>query len=430
MRSVVESNVSRRAAITGAVGAGLLLASALAVIPLWVRLAETAASWHPGSPVDLLGRDFGVFRTAAHLAAAGRWHDLYDPVASATAYRDVTGLALPPGGPVFPYPPFTALALTPLALLSLGGGLVVWSVVGLLVLFGGLRLLGARWWTGVAVLLTMPAYATAQLGQNALLTVGVLAFGYWLIGRGRRLTAGLVLGLLLLKPQFALGFAVWWLATPSRHRRELAGAAGTAAVLVAPSLLLAGDGWRSYLQHFGDLTNPATVTRAWYWSSWDFTWLLVPGRTGIATGVWATLVVAVMVLLIALVRRRGEEWLGFAAAVTASVLVTPHLVVYDWTVLLVPAVIMWKAVPRTRAAVLSLVGGLAVVAALAGDLVNRQLAVWGRAFSPAFPVLVAAVATACLAVTRTGAASPDPPSTLDTGVSVQPERTSRRNLPV
>jgi hypothetical protein len=156
----------------------------------------------------------------------------------------------------WPYPPPAGFWVMPLALLPLRLGFWVWRVVS--VLLGGwlLRRAGLGWAAIIAGLASPAAWHDMVGGQNGTLT-GAMLVAALLFATSRPRIAGLVVGLLALKPQLCLLFpAIIW-------RRDgpqlvLTGTV-TVLVLVLASLAVWGPGqWRWFLH----VAGPDEIRRA------------------------------------------------------------------------------------------------------------------------------------------------------------------------
>ncbi len=117
----------------------------------------------------------------------------------------------PVGGPL--YPPVNAFLSAPLALMPPRIAYRVQQFVNLLLVFvtaAGARYLarGRVWWPVIATaIMVLPGFAgTINLGQNAMLTLAIVVWGWALTARGRPVAGGMVWGLLAFKPVWALAF--------------------------------------------------------------------------------------------------------------------------------------------------------------------------------------------------------------------------------
>lgn len=88
-------------------------------------------------------------------------------------------------------------------------------------------------------------FGTIITGQHSALLLTGIAGALWAIQRDRRFTAGLFLGLLGIKPNWAAIFVLWLLAT--RRWRELSAMAAVGVVMIASTLPMGLDVWHDYL---------------------------------------------------------------------------------------------------------------------------------------------------------------------------------------
>jgi hypothetical protein len=181
------------------------------------------------------------------MVARGQGTALYDFEAQARMQREVLGgRPLPTGLLAYLNPPHVALALAPLAPLSLRQTLVIWRLAQGLLLVLLLRLLARErpafeaWLAGSAALAAPPMILTFELGAFSLLMLALLLKARDALAAGRERSAGLWLALGAVKPQLMLMPA---LAPLVGRRWRVAGAlaAGLAVLVVASSLAL---GWR------------------------------------------------------------------------------------------------------------------------------------------------------------------------------------------
>lgn len=321
---------------------------------LWLT-AAVIAGYLPAVGVPLRRwLDFAAFYAGGQLA--GTTH-LLDPVA-------VVLLQASEGIPPTPFvsPPFVALAYAPLAALPYDLAAIVQVAVMLAALVGGAALWGdalglPRRWAVLGALAWGPASASVVSGQIDTLVLLLTGLAVRFLASGRRVPAGVAIALLACKPQVALGAGVGAL-------RRL-GAAGLAAVAVVgtalygvSALAVGGDllwprGWLATLASYStpdyqangwQASNPVALGIRWWLASHEPAFVVA----GVAV---AALVVGLA--LGALSSRRGRAVLAALPAPAAEValatalwlVVSPHLWVYDATLLL-PAIGLWVVVAR------------------------------------------------------------------------------------
>lgn len=378
-----------RSRILWLVGVSSLTVAAIRISILWYqRVSAFVHGLRMGATVIL--PDFTMMYTAGKLVEQGRWNEVYDVTSFAHAYTHVAGYQAQVGSAVFPYPPPTGLVLSIVSRLNLASATILWTLLSLAAVSVGTRLITRSWWPLPLVLLSMPALLAIRLGQNTAFSLLVLAVGLLLIRKDHPLAAGAILGLLILKPQLALGLVLWWVVSPKRLSREALGAAISAGGILVMSLIIAPDGWRTYLSSLSDLVNPPGIIPAGSFSLMDFTRFLIGSGTTANVITFTGTVFLLVVFAIMLRRFRASPRLGFGVALLASVLLSPHMVSYDWLLLLVPGAILWEHFRPLRPELISSAGVLSLSAVYSAEIVVGSLRVDGWAFSPAFPLLLMA----------------------------------------
>ncbi len=197
--------------------------------------------WHTGGEImagHLTTNDFFAHWAAARFTQSHDSVGLYDFAQLHAFQQDLAGgfvKKLP-----FPYPPVLLFLLAPFGLLSFGWAYLAWMALslGLYLWASGTRHLA---WTVLA-----PATVLGlAYGQTGLIVAALMVGGLRLLPT-RPVAAGVLFGLLLIKPQFAvlLPFALLW----ARQWRAIGAAAVTVATLLGASIAVQGvDMWRTWL---------------------------------------------------------------------------------------------------------------------------------------------------------------------------------------
>ncbi len=204
------------------------------------------AHGHPPLPVDRdgvpVGRDFvntWFYGRSFFDGDPGRFYDR-------ASYMAMIHGVLPsdPVDRLWSYPPPFLLLAAPFGLLPYLPALAAWTMCGLLALGLAMRRIGSRWM--VAAALTSPTAVFAIVaGQVSLLVAAVILTAFAQLDR-RPVRAGLLLSLLVIKPQTILLVPVLLIA--SRRWRVLMAAAGGTAAIVAASAALNGTAvWRDFV---------------------------------------------------------------------------------------------------------------------------------------------------------------------------------------
>jgi hypothetical protein len=314
----------------------LMLLGGFVVIALyvWVRFTFIAPVAEP------LGGDFVSFYAASKLALSGHAADAWRPDLHAVAEDSL--FRGPHGYMAFFYPPPYLLLCTPLALLPYGWALLIWiSGTTMASLFALRAALQGR--IPFVALAAFPAiWINIGCGQNGALSLAILSLGFLLMPR-RPLIAGLVLGLMVIKPQlaialpFALGGAA--LAQP-RYWKTFLATGGSAVVLCLLSWLAFGnEAWAAFFANSAyaraalqnGLVDPALMQSLFAALR---VWHIGVLSASLAQGLLSLSVLTFSASLAFRARLEGPA-LG-ALCVAATLLATPFMLDYDLVILALP----------------------------------------------------------------------------------------------
>lgn len=189
------------------------------------------------------GTDFAIFWSASHLALNQGPLQAYDARALAEVMAEYGTLAAG-SSVVLPwlYPPTFLLAIMPLSLMSLAVSYLLFLLATGYVYVRSISTLLATpsfWRQGIwlPVVASPATLIAALMGQNSLLTAGLAALAVYWVDR-RPVIAGMLVGLLAIKPQFAMLFPLALILLGAW--RALASAAVTAALFLALSVAVCG----------------------------------------------------------------------------------------------------------------------------------------------------------------------------------------------
>jgi hypothetical protein len=247
----------------------------------------------------------------------------------------------------FPYPPPFLFLAAPLALLPFALAVICWVAITFAFYMFCVRRLAP---TGAAIAAAYPpVLPNALVGQTGFLVTGLMAGGMALLAR-RPFLAGLLLGCLVLKPQFGLVLPFVLLA--AREWRAIAGA--TASVL---GLLLLGAlvfGLSAYTAWIGQVPFYTAVVAdglsGWNKMASVYAAMRLAGASNFVALSLHFLVAAMAVTASCMVWRRTTDIGARAGSLSAATaLASPYLYGYDTLVLALP--FLWLATdPRARPA--------------------------------------------------------------------------------
>ena len=301
---------------------------------------------------QLLGADHLAFYTAARFLQEGRAAELYDHQAFSAAQEAY----FPPGiwrGKLEAYrnPPFYALLYLPTAAWPYPASAAFWMLVSLLALIVATHWLCPEqpWRTLGWALTFYPVFATVSYGQNSLLSLAVFAAVIRLLVGNRRFLAGVAAGLLWFKPTLLIGLVIWALIDLRRLWPCAFGAATTGAVLSLGSFLLYPEAWSAFFQ---SLPSNAAFLDFDLWKMHNpraFWTLLLPTPIRLGGGMSLQLllilgsIVGGIVVFFRLAKTHGDDdRVMAAAAVLLTLWCSPHTMIYEWSLALIPAISLWR----------------------------------------------------------------------------------------
>ncbi len=315
---------------------------------------------HPGAigpDYNTPGTDFMVFHGGIAVALKHDLRLLFDADGFTNylnqRYHDrlTTPLAFRP----WIYPPSFLLLLLPIAILPFLPALLLFQAVTAALLACALYAGRGRWpgaaWLALLVLVSPAASVTVLWGQAAFVTCAALVGGFRLLPR-HGVLAGMVLGVLSVKPQHALLVPVALVAL--RAWPALISAAVTAIALVVLSAAIFGaDIWIDWIAAAGHF---ATIDVVWDSSLHTCLMFLGASRPVIFIAELAALAGGA-VLVYAVFRRELSETVRLAVLLAAGNLAAPHTGPYD-TLMLLLAVGLVLLDPRRVQPLLAWVLGL------------------------------------------------------------------------
>jgi len=288
--------------------------------------------------------DFVSFWAAGRLALGGHPSLAYDIHAHQAVEQTVAHIG---GLMPFPYPPPFLLFVSAFAWASYPLAYLLWIAAT-----AGLYFVATRRFTAPRIAFAHPAsIVNAMIGQNGFLTSGIFLFGISRVAAAP-FTAGLILGLLAIKPQLGILLPVALLA--SRQWRAIGGAAlSSVAVLAAAALVFGLDSYRGFFAMTQQYTAFMAADR-WDWAQQAsvfgfFRFLGAPQPLALALqGIAAFVAAAVTWRSWA---RQSEQREAILAA--ATLLVPPYVFAYDSLLLVLPLAMLLKDGERPwRAAIL------------------------------------------------------------------------------
>lgn len=313
---------------------------------LWVALiimfAVGAGNRSIAGPIK--GADFVQFYTLGSLVRTGQFAALYD--INALHRAQVT--LVPESDPeLYPpvYPPQAAIVFAPFSTLSYRYATLLWSAITIVVFWIIVR---SAWrpvaatlpdlvFVGAAAAAFPPFWSVVLFGQVTILILLAFWAGWLALERQKRFLAGFAFGLLLLKPQFALPLAAIVLAC--REWAMLLGALTSIAVQLGVVLAVLGrQVLAAHLAFIPVTLRYADLLEAKPYQSHSLRALTRLAPAALALPLWVILSAAVLVYVVKVWKSSAPLRVRVGVMMLASVLVNPHVIVYDAAVLAMPLI--------------------------------------------------------------------------------------------
>ena len=302
------------------------------------------------------GTDFLHFYTLGSLARLGRGDLLYDMRAQTEMTRQILPHA-PESLYVPLYGPQVSLFFAPFSRLPYSWALAAWLSANVLIFaFSCYAVWRARpalhenRWTILILAIAFPGFFhLLAWGQTSGLALLCFTVAYLALQRDRRFLAGLAIGSLIFKPQLGVAAAVVFVC--AREWKVIAGALAAGSVqLAAAGANYGTEVMRTYcrsLRHIGDVL-PLLEPRLYQTHSLRSFWSMLLPWPYLAFALYLVSALGALVLAVRCWRSGATLEVRYAALLLASVLVSPHLTVYD-LVILAPAFLLlgeWALVQR------------------------------------------------------------------------------------
>jgi alpha-1,2-mannosyltransferase len=309
--------------------------------------------WYKDAEGTLLGADHLAFFHAARLIGEGRQADLYNyqRLSDEGYQKSIIGWDWH-GYEAYRNPPFYALLYLPTTGLSYYTSFLIWTAISLgllalsILLLRPQRPVRAFLWS----LAFYPVFATISFGQNTFISLAIFAGVYRLLESDRRLSAGLLAGLLWFKPQLLIGLFIWWAFAPRRYLRCWLGLGLTGLALAALSWGALPEGSQAFVD---SLRKNVQFAGEKMWNKHTpkaFVEMLLPGVPTSVSWAIAIIVAAVSIAVASRVARRTGAPVAvmFPIAIFLSLWASPHALIYEWSLLIAAAIVLWERFPESR----------------------------------------------------------------------------------
>ena len=304
-----------------------------------------AVRWMTGPIVG--SGDFCFFYTCGWLARTGNVEGLYN-----SEVFHATQVALVPSSAdirfATVYPPQAALLMAPISALPYQWAMYLWALGSLaltaVILAGAYRSVRHQLPDVTLAILAAAAFQPlCELIVSGQISVVVLAACYlaWLaLERDRHMLAGTALGLLAIKPQFGLPFAVIVLAT--RNWRMLTGALlCVLAQVIAVWTTMGAEALTGFAGMVPAILGNMDALEVATQRSHSIRALTRLAPVWLGLPLWVVISGLVLWQVVRVWRSAAPLTVRFGLAILAAVLCNPHLIVYDAVLLMLP--LLWFA---------------------------------------------------------------------------------------
>jgi len=322
--------------------------AAILLIVMWAGFAwDYAVPGLRDRAGQIKGADFLHLYTIGTLARERRGSDLYDRQAQEATMRrlvpEARGLLFLPL-----YPPQVSLLFSWLSRFPYGAAFLLWSLLSASLygascyaVFSCCSNLKADRVTVALCVLAYPAFwALITWGQTSALALACFALAFRASASGQRLLAGLALGCLAYKPQ--LGLVVGMVYLLAGEWQAICGAGLSAGVQFAAGWAYYGtDPLLAWVRALGRVSSEMNLLepRPYLTHCLRTFWSLLLPWPVLSAALYALTAILALIVALRCWRSRAGLDLKFSALLLTTVLVSPHLTVYD-LVILAPALLL------------------------------------------------------------------------------------------
>lgn len=313
---------------------------------------------------QVVGNDFLQFYAAGRLIGQGQGSQLYNHVppfhfpSQAEVEDQIVSPQVIRSHYAFVLPPYYALPFVPLSALPYLPAYFAWLVVNIGLYLATLRLLlphlaimrGRDSKLVYLVALSFFPFLECLIdGQNSIVSLFLVVATYLALRKDRMLLAGICLGLLAYKPQLTLVLLLLCIVT--RRWLTLATFVAVVAGLALVSFAIVGTkGIQDYLSLSQSMLDWVYIPGFKTWnmhSLYSFLALLLHDPVIVRA---LTIVASIGVLWLLLSAWRNNNLLAdqYMIVVLATVLLSPHVFVYDLTLLVLPGLLLTDAIVSGR----------------------------------------------------------------------------------
>ncbi len=306
-------------------------------------------SWRGDFPRDgttlVVGRDFLNFWMYGRAAADADPSRFYDPALYAGALEALLGPNYP--GQNWSYPPSIMFFAAPFGHLGYLPALLMWTLVGGALLFAVARAHLTDNRLLAALMLSPAAILCVISGQSSLITAAMLVTIFVWLDR-RPIAAGILIGLLTLKPQLGILFPVMLIAS-GRWRVFASAAVTTLALAAATALVFGPQVWIDFVTKGLPVNNlvladPERIATPFYPTIFmNLRGIDLPYSAAMAVQLCVSAGAVAAVFWAFRARKAADPLLMMALFLACSVAAVPYMLSYDTLALTFAALLLLAA---------------------------------------------------------------------------------------
>jgi alpha-1,2-mannosyltransferase len=365
-------------------------------IVLWLTwiISVTMGSGYLDLAGQVIGTDYIQFYAAGMTLLKGESAKLYDFLYQSSLELEIIGPGLS-SFHAFITPPLFAVIYIPLALLPYTLSYAIWSLLGFIFLWLSIKLISNQQHKQIFSwsLFWFPVFASISFGQNSLLSLGFLSFVYMCWKRDKYFLSGLIASLLFYKPQLIIGFIVLWILDIRTYRGAIAGFVLASVLIATANVAIFPETSMAYW-HFVRNELPHMISQdqfpIWHMHTIRGFWMLLLVEHEVFADI--LYVISIGVITIGFIKffkqYHQNKILMFAAAICFSILTTPHAMIYDWSLLLIPAVILWNYFGVYKQLITAIFAIMWIGAFISGPLSFLQLNYFHIAVQISIPIFI------------------------------------------
>jgi len=288
--------------------------------------------WFLGSNSNITGRDFPAFWTAARLIVESSASVIYDPTIFIAELQKTFGDSMVM---LWPYPPTESLFLWPLGFMTYKTAYIIFAVISVITLVFACKTSRHNFFLYISACIFTPLVTfSLYMGQNGLLTSALLIAGIRL-SPTRPFLAGLLFGMMIIKPQLAAMVPIYLIAT--HNWKAIAATSLSAGTLIITTLLVFNTHiWTVYFSallfysHYGvgEIFHIGMPT----------VYMLVLLLTKNVAAAWALqigLSIAIAFASFHAFKKSRDQLMHFVIFAAGIALLTPYIYIYDLPILAV-----------------------------------------------------------------------------------------------